>query len=109
MKFCSKIARPCTVQYSTGPQQSVVDLKFLEAQLSICYKYSGTWRSTVSHPILLLLLVMSAVSASLPLLFLLLVTMVLSQPFNRHREARELALLQSENPGASIDLLRQIR
>ena len=39
----------------------------------------------------------------------LLMTMVVCKPYNRYEAGRELASLATDNPGASIDLLRQIR
>ena len=43
------------------------------------------------------------------LLFFLLISMSVSQPYNRHQHSRELARLAAENPGTSLDILRQIR
>ena len=48
-----------------------------------------------------------------PLVLLLLSSLVIlgsqSKPFDRYQQSRELALLTQDNPGTSIELLRQIR
>ena len=48
-----------------------------------------------------------------PLVLLLLSSILIlgseSKPFDRYRQSRELALLTQDNPGYSIELLRQIR
>ena len=43
------------------------------------------------------------------LLFFLLISMSVSQPHNRHQHSRELAELAAENPGSSLEILREIR
>merc|ERR1712154_156722 len=56
-------------------------------------------------------LLLSPAMTSLVLLLTssLLMTMVVCKPYNRYEAGRELASLATDNPGASIDLLRQIR
>ena len=39
----------------------------------------------------------------------LLISMSVSQPYNRHQHSRELARLAAENPGTSLEILREIK
>ena len=38
-----------------------------------------------------------------------LISVTVSQPHNRHQHSRELAELAAENPGSSLEILREIR
>ena len=43
------------------------------------------------------------------LLSFLLISLTVSQPHNRHGHSRDLGRLAAENPGTSLEILRQIR
>ena len=51
----------------------------------------------------------STTTTTILLVSLLLISVTVSHPLNRHDHSRELGRLAAEKPGTSLDILRQIR